>query len=750
MPGQVKKIGRETASQATPIVHDPLTYYAQNQDHLADELTKLDLLLQVRVLEFRQAIRERMELASPQVAYISHEQVDWLLQKKHASIRNDVETRTLREQFQQYRDTINDKVSQSLEQGTFLALIQLGHFFGLTPFELDTIMVCLAPELDRKYDQLYAYLQDDITRKKPSVDLVLELLCETPEEKRKARTAFGGHAPLLHHGLLHLTDDLQSPSGSSDLSRFIKLDPRIVNYVLGNTHIDERLVGFTKFYRPHPMLEEVPVAPEIKTQLLHFTTQHLSKSPPERHKLVFYLHGPYGTGKQELAQGLCGSLNCSMLSLDMELLLMQETEVESLLRTAFRESLLLQASVYLDNFDALLQDDKATGTLKKVAKVINEYGWYVFLDGVKPWAPKGLFNPAIFHAVSLPIPDVPIRTLAWNKVLKQRLNIEPTWADYLAQHFLLTPGQIQDAAEWATNKQAMDENPHPLTIQDLTLACRHQSYDKLKDLSVKITSLDSWNSLILPEDKIAQLKEICSQVAHQHQVFTEWGFSQKLSYGKGLSVLFSGPPGTGKTMAAGIIAGELQLDLHKIDLSGVVSKYIGETEKNLSKIFQEAEASNAILFFDEADALFGKRTEVSDAHDRYANIETSYLLQKVEMYDGIVILATNLRENMDQAFTRRMRFIVDFPFPDVVSRKEIWKTHFPSQAPASKDIDFDMLAQHLQIAGGNIKNIVLNAAFSAAANGKVIGMEHIFLGAKREFEKMGKRWDEKSLVSYKG
>jgi SpoVK/Ycf46/Vps4 family AAA+-type ATPase len=293
----------------------------------------------------------------------------------------------------------------------------------------------------------------------------------------------------------------------------------------------------------------------------------------------------------------------------------------------------------------------------------------------------------------------------------------------------------------------MRDEQKKITLNDLYRACRHQSNQKLSELAVKIEPSYGWEDLVLPDDKVAHLREICSQIKHRYRVFGEWGFDNKLSYGKGLSMLFSGPPGTGKTLAAQVIAGELQQDLYKIDLSGVVSKYIGETEKNLAKIFHEAETSNAILFFDEADALFGKRTEVSDAHDRYANIETSYLLQKMEEYEGVVIMATNLCENMDDAFTRRIGFIVEFPFPDKVSRLKIWQTHFPQEAPLSEHIDFEYLSRELKISGGSIKNIVLNSAFLAAENGDIIGMEHILHGAKREFEKIGKLWV--SEVSFK-
>ncbi|MGH7807138.1 MAG: ATP-binding protein, partial [Thermodesulfobacteriota bacterium] len=234
----------------------------------------------------------------------------------------------------------------------------------------------------------------------------------------------------------------------------------------------------------------------------------------------------------------------------------------------------------------------------------------------------------------------------------------------------------------------------------------------------------------------------CNQAKYRHIVYGNWGFSRKLSLGKGLNALFSGPSGTGKTMAAEIISNDLELDLYKIDLSQVVSKYIGETEKNLDKIFTEAQTSNAILFFDEADALFGKRSEVKDAHDRYANIEIGYLLQKMEEYEGITILATNLRQNMDEAFVRRMQVIVEFPFPDEEYRRDIWEVAFPHEAPLGKDIDFAVLAREVKLAGGNIKNIAVAAAFYAAEDGGLIRMPHLMKAVRQEYRKLGRIWNE--------
>jgi SpoVK/Ycf46/Vps4 family AAA+-type ATPase len=229
-------------------------------------------------------------------------------------------------------------------------------------------------------------------------------------------------------------------------------------------------------------------------------------------------------------------------------------------------------------------------------------------------------------------------------------------------------------------------------------------------------------------------------------VLEEWGLGRKLVSSEGVTLLFAGPPGTGKTMAAEIIAGELGLDLFKIDLSTIVSKYIGETEKNLERIFTEAESSNAILFFDEADALFGKRSEVRDSHDRYANIEISYLLQRMEAYDGVTILATNLRANLDDAFTRRLQFAVDFPFPEEVDRLRIWQTLFPPNVPRGADLDFVLLARRFKLAGGSIRNIIVSAAYLAANDGRSVTMEHLLHGTRRELQKMGRLVGEQDLI----
>jgi len=724
--------------------------YGSSHEHLKDELRRLDMLIEQRTLAFRQSAVTPAQ-SGPVSAYVSHEEVDRLLKPRgpHAAAHHALANlHTSREQLEK---DMQVRVARSAQDGHGLALPQLARIFSLTTFEVETLVICLAPELDRKYDTLYAYLQDDITRKKPSVDLVLDLLCASEAERWKARTSFSAQGPLFRNGLLQCIEDVQSPSGSSDLARFLRIDPRILSYLLDVNHIDASLMDLCRLTVPPTarpsVAEPLFLDPSIPRNLLSFMQAHFSDQRKDRKKLVFHFVGPYGVGKKALALDLCRQLNIPLLTLDVTMLLKDEEETEPQLRRFFREGLLQQAALFLEGIDPFLTgDSKGERLLTVLHRALLQYGWLCFMAGEQAWSQPALFQETILQSIPLPVPDAPLRKAAWSHYLSViDAGDSKAWAEPLSSQFRLSPGQIRNAVQYAHTRHRTHGATSPITCADLYAACRRQSNQKLHEMARAIVCRSSWEDLILPEAQVSQLKEVCMQVKHRARVFGEWGFDRTLSYGKGLSVLFSGPPGTGKTLAAEVIAHELGLDCYKIDLSGLVSKYIGETEKNLSKIFQEAETGNAILFFDEADALFGKRTDVSDAHDRYANIETSYLLQKMEEYEGIVILATNLRDNMDEAFIRRIRFIVEFPFPEAEQRKQIWKRHFPKEAPVERGIDFDVLSKKVQVSGGNIKNIVLNAAFLAAESQQPIGMDQLIQGAKREYEKIGKLWVEHRL-----
>lgn len=727
---------------------DVSSHYVDNHEYLLDELYKLDLMLYRCVQAMKQKKRTRIDPAG-QHYYITHEEVLQLLSSEYALDEAQNASREKFDELIQLQENIDAKVIESANRDVYLVLPRLVQLFRLSELEKQVILICLAPELNRKYDRLYAYLQDDLTRKRPSIDLVLQVLFESESDRWHGRALLASQAMLLNSGLLRVVNDLQSPSGSSGLSQFLQLDNRVLAFLLDQTVVDSQLEGYVKVYHSANASENLAVDPKVQAKMSAFAERYSTGKASQR-QLVFHFHGPYGVGKRALALSICEKLKCSMLQFDTTRMPAQVEEEERLLKAAFRESLLLQSPLYVTPADVFVGETERAVRLRAfLSNLVQSFGWFTILAGEKPWIHGRTFEHALFYSMSLSIPDITVREKAWKQAFTV-LNSEQIpvgMSRELASRFRLTPGQIQDAASTLSDQQTIQGEEQALTFEAISKVCRAQAHHKLGELATKIEPHYTWDDLVLPEDKLAQLQEMSNQVKDHDKVYRDWGFGKKLAHGIGLSALFTGPPGTGKTMAAEVLAHDLQLDLFKIDLASVVSKYIGETEKNLSCVFDEAQNSNAVLFFDEADALFGKRTEVSDAHDRYANIETSFLLQKMEQYAGIVILASNLQENMDNAFMRRLRFVIEFPFPDAQQRLQIWKSHFPAQAPVDEDVDYELLAKRIHLAGGNIKNIALNAAFFAASNGCLIGMEHIKQSAKREYEKIGKLWNEQSLIS---
>jgi SpoVK/Ycf46/Vps4 family AAA+-type ATPase len=516
----------------------------------------------------------------------------------------------------------------------------------------------------------------------------------------------------------------------------MKADQRVVDFLLGHDKIDNRLLAFTRRVDPLHCWSDLALPEGLIVQLTH-ATQSLEGAGG-----IFFFHGPYGVGKQAAAEAICAELELPLLVADLGQALVSDLSPATTVALLRREARLQGAGLYLAHFEALLADGpQGPSQVMALAHALARPGFPVFLGSEIRWHPAGLWPETCFLSFDLPLPAFPLRLRLWDQAL--RSNGHQLGADTdvaaVANEFVLSAGQIQDAAREAghlTAVRAADQRD--ISTDDLHAAARAQSNQGLRRLAQKIEPIYTWSDIVLPRRAMQQLHEVYASVKYRHVVYSCWGFDRKLSLGKGLNALFSGPSGTGKTMAAQILARELNLDLYKIDLSSVVSKYIGETEKNLDRIFREAQASNAILFFDEADALFGKRSEVKDAHDRYANIEVAYLLQKMEEYDGITILATNLRKNMDEAFTRRLHHIVEFPFPDQAHRERIWQGMFPAETPLVGDVDFGFLARQFELTGGNIRNVALAAAFMAAEDGGAIRMEQLILATARELQKMGK------------
>jgi SpoVK/Ycf46/Vps4 family AAA+-type ATPase len=731
-------------------------FYKNNLEHIKEELSKLDLIIQLGVLNLRKSLSGETQEGFKGL-FLSDQEIDSILEEKITSSKdmqlrdkNESRVECFLEAISKSQEEISKKKEQSISEGIYLALPQLVNLFNLSPFEEQCVLICLAPEIDSKYEKLYAYLQDDISRKSPSIELIVNLLCYTDEGKIRARALFLPQAPLLKNNVLNIDRNIQNQK-STLLSEFLKIDERIVNFLLGINSLNYEIESFSKLVFPKADQSERYLSKKIKNQLVEITKNHLNNSDLNRDKLIYYFYGPCGSGKRSLAEGICEQLSVPIIVADIETLLSRELPFENTIRLVFREALLQPAAIYINNLHRLLDEkEKYKYHLKILVNTIEEFSWLTFLAGENPWEPAGLFKENNFIKIDFPIPDHETRNRYWKSMANGKIEFsKDVEFDELATKFRFTPGQIKDALTAARNSvQLNDKSKSEIKMIDLYKGCRAQCNQKLGALAKKVDSKYTWDDIVLPKDVIWQLQAICDQVKFKDTVYEKWGFGQKLSLGKGLNALFSGHSGTGKTMAVEIIANELQLDLYKIDLASVVSKYIGETEKNLSKIFKEAENSNAILFFDEADALFGKRSEVKDAHDRYANIEVGYLLQKMEEYDGISILATNLKQNMDDAFLRRLHFLVDFPFPDEKYRYHIWEKVFPPDTPVNENIDFKFLSTHFKISGGNIKNIAVNSAFLAAADSGIVKMNHVMDATRQEYKKIGRHFIDSDLGKY--
>jgi hypothetical protein len=615
----------------------------------------------------------------------------------------------------------------------FLRAAQL---FGLNRFERDVLLLALAPEFDLRYERLYAYLQDDVTRRRPTVDLALRLFCVEPHEVAAGRAAFAPGAPLLRHYLIQLVEDGQRHP--SLLARIIKIDDRIVSELLGQPAIDAQLATAVALDRPARPFDDL-VLPDDLVERLRQTAVSAAGG------LVLALQGGYGSGRRAIAEALCTEAGLPLLAVDLDRLTKSEAQPTESIQRVVREAALQGAAILWGGADAVLRDELLLPWRQALLAALDSHAGLSFLALETAWEARGALRRQRFLRVELPVTSYTEREHLW----RQRLNgdsPDTVTLQVLASTFRLSGGQIRDAVAMA--RSLAHWHGRPVAAEDLYAACRAQSSGRLDSLAHKIRTTYSWEDIVLPPDQISQLREISIQVRHRRTVLERWGFDRHLAMGKGVNALFAGQSGTGKTMAAEIIAADLGLELYKVDLSTVVSKYIGETEKNLDNIFRAAREANAILFFDEADALFGKRSEVKDAHDRYANIEVGYLLQKMEEYDGVVILATNLRKNMDDAFVRRLHMSIDFPFPEEPDRLRIWRKVFPPEAPLADDVDLAFCARQFKVAGGSIRNIALLAAFLAAEDGDVLRMLHIIRATKREYQKLGKLVTEADFGRY--
>jgi hypothetical protein len=511
--------------------------------------------------------------------------------------------------------------------------------------------------------------------------------------------------------------------GNALTSSPLRIDERILHYIAGVSYLDEQLIG---------MVEPVQLPPGVLVESHRQLAQQLAATWWQASDVSFLpivqLCGDEIASKRAIAAAASSLLGFNLNAISASTIPTNTNELYQLIQLWKREAILGKSVLLLDCDETNMSDSVRENA---IAQLIERISSPLIITSRDRRASKQ--RPLVTFDVYKPTNNEQ-RTI-WNHALGEKTSNLNGLVDSLVSQFnLSTPGIHAACAKamgrWRDAQQDSNSQLHTL----LWDTCRTQARPQLDDLAQHIKSVATWDDLVLPEIQRQILRDISAHVRQRTKVYESWGFAGKGGRGLGISALFAGASGTGKTMAAEVLAGELRLDLYRIDLSSVVSKYIGETEKNLRRVFDAAEAGGAILLFDEADALFGKRSDVKDSHDRHANIEVSYLLQRMESYQGLAILTTNLKSSLDQAFLRRIRFVVQFPFPDGNQREEIWKRVFPKQTP-TEGLEADKLGR-LNVAGGNIRNIALNAAFLAADAGEPVTMEHILRAAKSEYVKL--------------
>lgn len=618
-------------------------------------------------------------------------------------------------------EELEDRAAASAAAGVFLPLPYLQAAFGLDRLQSRCLALALLPELAEEFADAWAAL-DPAGEGLLTAGLALRLL---GADRGALRAALAPGGPLAGCAL-------EPAEGPTRLTAPLRPERRVVDFALWDAWEEPGTPGLT--LSAPGGAEDFP--PELWT-LAGRMAAYLEGAAGER--TTFLLTGPEGAGRRTLALALAGRLGTPLLLADGAYL--RGEGADSFRRALLREARLQSCGVCLTGLDDVAAeartDPAAAAWLGELLDETARAGGVSLLACAESWSVGAAAEGWHAVTVSLPLPGPEESRRLWESLLSGLPGLGVGEPDRLAGAYRLTPGQMKRAldqartlARWAGRAE--------VARGDLDRGCRSQLRHDFGEKARKVEAAFTWEDLILPEGSKRLLRSACDQIKHRSQVYGAWGFGEKLSYGAGLSMLFSGPPGTGKTMAAQIAAGELGLELYKVDLSAVVSKYVGETEKNLSAIFREAARSQAVLFFDEADVLFSKRTEVKDAHDKYNNMEAAYLLQKIEEYEGVSILATNFLQNFDEAFKRRLKFIIHFPFPDAHYRLLLWRAVFPERTPVEADVDWEYLSAQFELTGSGIKNVAVNAAFLAAGEGTAVGMGHLLTAVRRELAKSGK------------
>ncbi|MGW1203523.1 ATP-binding protein [Streptomyces cyaneofuscatus] len=612
-------------------------------------------------------------------------------------------------------------------------LAGLARSFGLVELDVELLLVAMAPDIDARFERLYGYLNDDLTRRRPAIGLALEL-CGLPAAG-SGRFRFQPSAPLVAGGLLEI-GDLERPL----LSRTLRVPDRVTAHLLGDDEPDGRLRGLVR----------VPAPGSTRDDHVHDGSTR-DDGRPEAHRIAAALATGSGLvhlldrggDPSGLAVEALTAAGRRPLVVDIAALAAAGDRAAELVRTLAAEARLAHGGVVLGPLEALAPErPEGARLLASLCTAVS--GTPLIAYGKKNWDPLWTRDSPVPVAVLPPGPAGAARR--WRQALAEAARSvglpdaqAPADDDRLIEataSYRLDSDQLRKAATVASRLAALEQRPvHP---DDLRTAVRAQNGAGLERLARRIEPAVGWDDLVLPPATRTQLTELALRARHREQVLGQWGMRPGGGRGRGVIALFAGESGTGKTMSAEVIARELGMELYVVDLSTVVDKYIGETEKNLERIFVEASDVNGILLFDEADAIFGKRSQVKDAHDKHANVESAYLLQRMESFDGIAVLTTNLRANLDEAFTRRLDVIAEFPIPDAEQRLALWDRCLGTSIPRDPALDLEFCAARFELAGGSIRACAVTAAYLAAESRAPLTMDQLVTAVLQEYRKLGR------------
>nr|WP_263018315.1 AAA family ATPase [Natronobiforma cellulositropha] len=719
---------------------------------MSEEFDRLEFLLEAYI---ESTVDARLETPGAPTPYLSEKQARPILERAREQLTWN---RALIDEFDERTATVEARLECSRESGHTSRLARLRAACGLSRLETDLLVLALAPDRYDNYGDLYAALRETVPPAQPTVGLLSRVLTPVAREG-ELESAFAASAPLRRYGLI---EPFPEAHAGGWRSQPVAVDAHVSAYLAGHDGLDPALADVASLEEATATADSLALAPETADRLVSLRDDVAGPR-------VYSFYGPAGAGAARAPAAVCPA-ETPLLRGDLPALI-----ADGRFERFCREAALHEAAVVLENADESplaagrrgrhrrrRDDDTAPAEAvpafdrEAFFETLDRFPNDVFVIGETRWVPDAERSNHGFVSLEFPRPDYELRRECWDRHAEV-LPDGVTPAD-LAAVFDLTQLEIERTA--AAVRALAESRPDgtALTRTDVYESCKTQSASRLGELAEHIDPNYTWEDIVLPETTARQLRDVATHIVERGTVYAEWGFGRRFGRGQGVVALFSGPSGTGKTMAAEILATDSGLDLYKIDLSSVVSKYIGETEENLERIFEEAERSNAILLFDEADAVFGERSSVSDSTDRYANVEVNYLLQRIERYDGVVILTTNYESNIDDAFQRRIHLSVDFSLPEETHRETLWRLVFPEEAPVS-DLDYEFLAT-FELSGGDVKNAAQAAAFMAAGadeasaagddgdGTRAITMAHVVTAIKREYEKKGRLIDASRFEPY--